>query len=147
MLILERRFRIHDNALAAWNQALHRALEGQLRVAGQRPSYPVGVLARAVVLGFHPAESGDVLAAHNAHWRLAPASTLKMLFADRALECERAAQELQQVVVNIGGKPEDSGSVAGAVLGPKAAITPETAVPWPSVSETPRLATMSWLAG
>ncbi|MER5971763.1 D-alanyl-D-alanine carboxypeptidase [Streptomyces sp. NPDC002055] len=31
------------------------------------------------------AESGDVLAAHNAHWRLPPASTLKMLFADTVL--------------------------------------------------------------
>ncbi|MFD8208145.1 D-alanyl-D-alanine carboxypeptidase family protein [Streptomyces sp. NPDC059695] len=31
------------------------------------------------------AESGQILAAHNAHWRLAPASTLKMLFADTLL--------------------------------------------------------------
>ncbi|MDQ8704223.1 D-alanyl-D-alanine carboxypeptidase [Streptomyces sp. LHD-70] len=31
------------------------------------------------------AESGDVLAAHNAHWRLPPASTMKMLFADTVL--------------------------------------------------------------
>ncbi|CAM5684678.1 hypothetical protein SCYAM73S_04469 [Streptomyces cyaneofuscatus] len=31
------------------------------------------------------AESGDILAAHNAHWRLPPASTLKMLFADTVL--------------------------------------------------------------
>ncbi|MFH9366419.1 D-alanyl-D-alanine carboxypeptidase family protein [Streptomyces anulatus] len=31
------------------------------------------------------AENGDVLAAHNSHWRLAPASTLKMLFADTVL--------------------------------------------------------------
>jgi D-alanyl-D-alanine carboxypeptidase (penicillin-binding protein 5/6) len=31
------------------------------------------------------AESGDVLAAHNAHWQLPPASTLKMLFADTVL--------------------------------------------------------------
>ncbi|WP_455352542.1 D-alanyl-D-alanine carboxypeptidase family protein [Streptomyces sp. SYSU K217416] len=31
------------------------------------------------------AESGDVLAAHNAHWRLPPASTMKMLFADTLL--------------------------------------------------------------
>lgn len=31
------------------------------------------------------AESGDVLAAHNSHWRLPPASTLKMLFADTVL--------------------------------------------------------------
>nr|WP_325065099.1 D-alanyl-D-alanine carboxypeptidase [Streptomyces apocyni] len=31
------------------------------------------------------AQSGEVLAAHNAHWRLAPASTMKMLLADTLL--------------------------------------------------------------
>ncbi|MBO0652967.1 D-alanyl-D-alanine carboxypeptidase [Streptomyces triculaminicus] len=31
------------------------------------------------------AESGEILAARNAHWRLPPASTLKMLFADTVL--------------------------------------------------------------
>ncbi|WP_435838865.1 D-alanyl-D-alanine carboxypeptidase family protein [Streptomyces abikoensis] len=31
------------------------------------------------------AETGDILAANNAHWRLPPASTLKMLFADTVL--------------------------------------------------------------
>ncbi|MDF9815164.1 D-alanyl-D-alanine carboxypeptidase [Streptomyces sp. SPB162] len=31
------------------------------------------------------AKTGEVLAAHNAHWKLAPASTLKMLFADTVL--------------------------------------------------------------
>jgi serine-type D-Ala-D-Ala carboxypeptidase (penicillin-binding protein 5/6) len=31
------------------------------------------------------AETGAVLASHNAHWKLAPASTLKMLFADAVL--------------------------------------------------------------
>lgn len=31
------------------------------------------------------AETGDILAEHNAHWQLAPASTLKMLFADTVL--------------------------------------------------------------
>uniref|UniRef100_A0AAU3GS87 DUF5136 domain-containing protein n=1 Tax=Streptomyces sp. NBC_01401 TaxID=2903854 RepID=A0AAU3GS87_9ACTN len=31
------------------------------------------------------AENGEVLASHNAHWRLPPASTLKMLFADTVL--------------------------------------------------------------
>ncbi len=31
------------------------------------------------------AETGDVLASHNAHWQLPPASTLKMLFADTVI--------------------------------------------------------------
>ncbi|MEI7033105.1 D-alanyl-D-alanine carboxypeptidase [Streptomyces pratensis] len=35
------------------------------------------------------AESGEVLAAHNAHWRLPPASTMKMLFADTLLPALR----------------------------------------------------------
>ncbi len=40
---------------------------------------------------------------------------LKLLFNDRAAECERSARELQQCVVSLGAKPEDSGTVAGAV--------------------------------
>lgn len=32
------------------------------------------------------AETGDVLASHNPHWRLPPASTLKMLFADTVMQ-------------------------------------------------------------
>jgi D-alanyl-D-alanine carboxypeptidase (penicillin-binding protein 5/6) len=44
---------------------------------------PKGLTARSWVVA--DAESGEVLAAHNAHWRLAPASTMKMLFADTLL--------------------------------------------------------------
>ncbi|MBP5891434.1 DUF5136 domain-containing protein [Streptomyces scabiei] len=47
------------------------------------PVLPKGISARSWIVA--DAESGDVLAAHNAHWRLAPASTLKMLFADTLL--------------------------------------------------------------
>ncbi|MFC5152806.1 D-alanyl-D-alanine carboxypeptidase [Streptomyces amakusaensis] len=50
------------------------------------------------------AENGDVLAAHNAHWRLPPASTLKMLFADtllpklpKATTHKVSAEELEDV--------------------------------------------------
>jgi uncharacterized protein (TIGR02284 family) len=39
---------------------------------------------------------------------------LKTLFKDRAIACDSAARELQQAVQELGGKPEDSGSVAGA---------------------------------
>ncbi len=38
---------------------------------------------------------------------------LKTLFNQRSLECGKAAQELQAVVLRLGGKPEDSTSVAG----------------------------------
>jgi uncharacterized protein (TIGR02284 family) len=40
---------------------------------------------------------------------------LKTLFADRAEECARAVRELQARVVQLGGKPEDRGSVGGAL--------------------------------
>lgn len=47
------------------------------------PVLPKDVTARSWIVT--DAESGDVLASHNAHWRLPPASTLKMLFADTLL--------------------------------------------------------------
>ncbi|WP_308295064.1 D-alanyl-D-alanine carboxypeptidase [Streptomyces sp. NK08204] len=47
------------------------------------PTLPKDLTARAWIVS--DAESGEVLAAHNAHWRLPPASTLKMLFADTVL--------------------------------------------------------------
>lgn len=47
------------------------------------PALPGELTGRSWIVA--DAESGDVLAAHNAHWRLPPASTLKMLFADTVL--------------------------------------------------------------
>nr|WP_208784081.1 DUF5136 domain-containing protein [Streptomyces griseorubiginosus] len=47
------------------------------------PVLPKDITARSWIVA--DAESGDVLAAHNAHWRLPPASTMKMLFADTVL--------------------------------------------------------------
>ncbi|MFR9676239.1 D-alanyl-D-alanine carboxypeptidase family protein [Streptomyces sp. TR06-5] len=47
------------------------------------PKVPKKLTARSWLVA--DAESGKVLAAHNAHWKLAPASTLKMLFADTVL--------------------------------------------------------------
>ncbi|MDN0195276.1 D-alanyl-D-alanine carboxypeptidase [Streptomyces sp. S.PNR 29] len=55
----------------------------QVNLAGGVPVIPKDVTARSWIVA--DAESGEVLAAHNAHWRLAPASTLKMLFADTVL--------------------------------------------------------------
>ncbi|MER7057294.1 MULTISPECIES: D-alanyl-D-alanine carboxypeptidase [unclassified Streptomyces] len=55
----------------------------QVDLAGGAPVLPKDLTARSWIVA--DAESGDVLAAHNAHWRLAPASTLKMLFADTLL--------------------------------------------------------------
>ncbi|WP_327718971.1 D-alanyl-D-alanine carboxypeptidase [Streptomyces sp. NBC_00490] len=55
----------------------------QVNLASGVPVLPKDISARSWIVA--DAESGDVLAAHNAHWRLAPASTLKMLFADTLL--------------------------------------------------------------
>lgn len=55
----------------------------QVVIAGGAPVLPKDLTARSWIVA--DAESGDVLAANNAHWRLPPASTLKMLFADTVL--------------------------------------------------------------
>lgn len=55
----------------------------QVKLGAGAPVLPGDVTARSWIVA--DAESGDVLAAHNAHWRLPPASTLKMLFADTVL--------------------------------------------------------------
>ncbi|MFJ8106958.1 D-alanyl-D-alanine carboxypeptidase family protein [Streptomyces sp. NPDC096132] len=55
----------------------------QVALAGDAPVVPKDLTARSWIVA--DAESGEVLAAHNAHWRLPPASTMKMLFADTLL--------------------------------------------------------------
>nr|WP_246095242.1 D-alanyl-D-alanine carboxypeptidase [Streptomyces roseicoloratus] len=55
----------------------------QVQLGPGAPVLPKELSARAWIVA--DAESGQVLAAHNAHWPLAPASTLKMLFADTLL--------------------------------------------------------------
>ncbi|MEU0180602.1 D-alanyl-D-alanine carboxypeptidase [Streptomyces sp. NPDC006207] len=47
------------------------------------PALPEKLTSRSWIVS--DAETGQVLAAHNAHWELPPASTLKMLFADTVL--------------------------------------------------------------
>ncbi|MFJ4969411.1 D-alanyl-D-alanine carboxypeptidase family protein [Streptomyces sp. NPDC088755] len=55
----------------------------QVNLGAGAPVLPKKLSGRSWIVA--DAESGDVLAAHNAHWRLPPASTLKMLFADTVL--------------------------------------------------------------
>jgi D-alanyl-D-alanine carboxypeptidase (penicillin-binding protein 5/6) len=55
----------------------------QVNLKKGAPKLPTKVSARSWIVS--DAESGKVLASHNAHWRLPPASTLKMLFADTVL--------------------------------------------------------------
>ncbi len=55
----------------------------QVRLGPGAPVLPKELSGRSWIVA--DAEKGEILAAHNAHWRLAPASTLKMLFADTLL--------------------------------------------------------------
>ncbi|WP_420000484.1 D-alanyl-D-alanine carboxypeptidase family protein [Streptomyces boninensis] len=55
----------------------------QVNPGAGAPEVPGKLTARSWIVS--DAESGEILAAHNAHWKLAPASTLKMLFADTLL--------------------------------------------------------------
>ncbi|WP_030994093.1 MULTISPECIES: D-alanyl-D-alanine carboxypeptidase family protein [unclassified Streptomyces] len=55
----------------------------QAELGSGAPVLPKDITARSWIVA--DAESGDVLAAHNAHWKLPPASTQKMLFADTLL--------------------------------------------------------------
>ncbi|WP_353944322.1 D-alanyl-D-alanine carboxypeptidase [Streptomyces sp. HUAS MG91] len=55
----------------------------QVDLGGGAPVLPKDLTAKSWIVS--DAESGEVLASHNAHWKLPPASTLKMLFADTVL--------------------------------------------------------------
>ncbi|MFI8343535.1 D-alanyl-D-alanine carboxypeptidase family protein [Streptomyces sp. NPDC085639] len=55
----------------------------QVNLLPGAPQLPANLTGRSWIVA--DAESGEVLAAHNAHWRLPPASTMKMLFADTVL--------------------------------------------------------------
>lgn len=55
----------------------------QVKLGAGAPVLPEKLTGRSWIVA--DAENGQVLAAHNAHWRLPPASTLKMLFADTVM--------------------------------------------------------------
>ncbi|WUH02330.1 DUF5136 domain-containing protein [Streptomyces violaceus] len=73
----------------------------QVNLASGVPVLPKDVSARSWIVS--DAETGDVLAAHNAHWRLAPASTLKMLFADTLLPKFPSTAEHKVVPSDLAG--------------------------------------------
>lgn len=73
----------------------------QVNLAGGAPVLPKDLSARSWIVA--DAESGDVLAAHNAHWRLAPASTMKMLFADTVLPRFPKSTEHKVAVSDLAG--------------------------------------------
>lgn len=55
----------------------------QVNLGPGAPVLPKDLTGRSWMVS--DAESGEVLASHNPHWRLPPASTLKMLFADTVM--------------------------------------------------------------
>lgn len=55
----------------------------QVKLGPDAPVLPKDLTGRSWIVA--DAESGQVLASHNPHWRLPPASTLKMLFADTVM--------------------------------------------------------------
>ncbi|WSV14906.1 DUF5136 domain-containing protein [Streptomyces prunicolor] len=73
----------------------------QVNLTAGVPVLPKDVTARSWIVS--NAESGAVLAAHNAHWRLPPASTLKMLFADTVLPKFPKTTEHKVVASDLAG--------------------------------------------
>ena len=73
------------------------------------PVLPKELSARSWIVA--DAESGDVLASHNAHWKLPPASTLKMLFADTLLPRFPKTQKHRVVPSDLAGMGPGSSMV------------------------------------
>ncbi|MFC9847335.1 D-alanyl-D-alanine carboxypeptidase [Streptomyces sp. NPDC060223] len=73
----------------------------QVNLGTGAPVLPKDISARSWIVS--DAESGEVLAAHNAHWRLPPASTLKMLFADTLLPLFPKTTEHKVVPSDLAG--------------------------------------------
>ncbi|MFF1679423.1 D-alanyl-D-alanine carboxypeptidase family protein [Streptomyces sp. NPDC058256] len=70
---------------------------------------PRGLTARSWLVADH--DSGEVLASYNAHRRLAPASTLKMLFADTVLEKFERTEKHTVTAADLAGIPSGSSLV------------------------------------
>ncbi|WP_018564944.1 D-alanyl-D-alanine carboxypeptidase family protein [Streptomyces sp. PsTaAH-124] len=81
----------------------------QVALAPGVPALPKELTARSWIVA--DAESGQVLAAHNAHWRLPPASTLKMLFADTVLPKFPKTQTHKVAPSDLAGMGEGSSLV------------------------------------
>ncbi|MFJ3333780.1 D-alanyl-D-alanine carboxypeptidase [Streptomyces sp. NPDC086766] len=73
----------------------------QVELGSGAPVLPKDLTARSWIVA--DAESGQVLAAHNAHWRLPPASTMKMLFADTVLPKFPKSQQHRVAVTDLAG--------------------------------------------
>ncbi|WP_369208674.1 D-alanyl-D-alanine carboxypeptidase family protein [Streptomyces sp. PU-14G] len=81
----------------------------QVNLKQGAPKLPTKLSARSWIIS--DAESGQVLASHNAHWRQPPASTLKMLFADTVLPKLPKDREHKVVPSDLEGMGEGSSLV------------------------------------
>ncbi|MGM9335113.1 D-alanyl-D-alanine carboxypeptidase family protein [Streptomyces murinus] len=82
----------------------------QVNLAPGVPVLPKDLTARSWIVS--DAQSGEVLASHNAHWALPPASTMKMLFADTLLPRFPRTTEHKVAAKDLAGMGEGS-SVVG----------------------------------
>jgi serine-type D-Ala-D-Ala carboxypeptidase (penicillin-binding protein 5/6) len=73
----------------------------QVKLGAGAPVLPKKLSGRSWLVA--DAESGDVLASHNSHWPLPPASTLKMLFADTLLPKLPAAERHKVTTADLAG--------------------------------------------
>ncbi|MFE4056469.1 D-alanyl-D-alanine carboxypeptidase family protein [Streptomyces sp. NPDC059096] len=73
----------------------------QVHLGAGVPVLPKKLSGRSWIVA--DAESGDILASHNAHWRLPPASTLKMLFADTLLPKLPATEQYKVTNADLTG--------------------------------------------
>lgn len=81
----------------------------QVDLGSGAPVLPKDITARSWIVA--DAESGEVLAAHNAHWRLPPASTMKMLFADTVLPKFPRTEKHKVVPTDLAGMGAGSSMV------------------------------------
>ncbi|MFR0357810.1 D-alanyl-D-alanine carboxypeptidase [Streptomyces sediminimaris] len=81
----------------------------QVNLGTGAPVLPKNLSARSWIVA--DAESGEVLAAHNAHWRLPPASTMKMLFADTVLPKFQKTDRHKVVPADLAGMGAGSSMV------------------------------------
>ncbi|WP_037861009.1 D-alanyl-D-alanine carboxypeptidase family protein [Streptomyces sp. NRRL S-340] len=81
----------------------------QVSLGPGAPVLPKDLSGRSWIVA--DAESGQVLASHNAHWRLPPASTMKMLFADTVLPRFPKTQTHKVAPSDLAGMGEGSSLV------------------------------------
>ncbi|MDV9191368.1 D-alanyl-D-alanine carboxypeptidase [Streptomyces sp. SR27] len=81
----------------------------QVKLGPGAPVLPKELSGRSWIVA--DAENGEILASHNAHWPLAPASTLKMLFADTLLPKFPRTQNHLVAPADLAGMGEGSSLV------------------------------------